>query len=99
MKLNLREREILTRAAAGQTSKLIAAELGIAKITVDIHVGTILTKLGALNRNQAIAKAVAHNLIQLPDDDDAELKSAKIQATRRAQQTRSADRLSRDGRH
>ena len=96
--LNLREREILTRAAAGQTSKQIAAELGIAKITVDIHVGTILTKLGALNRNQAIAKAIAHNLIQLPDDD-AEHKSAKIQATRRAQQTRSADRVSRDGRH
>ena len=99
MKLNLREREILTRAAAGQTSKQIAAELGIAKITVDIHVGTILTKLGALNRNQAIAKAIVHNLIQLPDDDNAEHKSAKIQATRRAQQTRSADRVSRDGRH
>ena len=57
MKLNLREREILTRAAAGQTSKLIAAELGIAKITVDIHVGTILTKLGVRSRGAAVAKA------------------------------------------
>ena len=99
MKLNLREREILTRAAAGQTSKEIAAELGIAKITVDIHVGTILTKLGALNRNQAIAKAIVHDLIQLPDDVNAEHMSAKRQATRRAHQTRSANRLSRDGRH
>jgi hypothetical protein len=35
----------------------------------------------------------------LPDDDNAEHKSAKIQATRRAQQTLSADRLARVGRH
>jgi DNA-binding CsgD family transcriptional regulator len=99
MKLNIREREILTLAAAGQTSKEIAAVLGIAKITVDIYVGTILTKMGALNRNQAIAKAIVHNLIQLPDDVNAEHKSAKLDATRRAHRTRSADRLSRDGRH
>jgi len=90
MKLNIREREILTLAAAGQTSKEIAGVLGIAKVTVDIHVGTILTKMGALNRNQAIAKAIVHNLIQLPDDVNAEHKSAKLQATRRAHQTRGA---------
>jgi DNA-binding CsgD family transcriptional regulator len=88
--LNIREREILTLAAAGQTSKEIAGVLGIAKVTVDIHVGTILTKMGALNRNQAIAKAIVHNLIQLPDDVNAEHKSAKLQATRRAHQTRGA---------
>lgn len=97
MKLNVREREILTLAAAGQTSKEIATVLGIAKVTVDIHVGTILTKMGALNRNQAIAKAIVHNLIQLPDDVDAEHKCAKIQATRRAQYPRSIGRLSRNG--
>jgi LuxR family quorum-sensing system transcriptional regulator SolR len=84
MKLNIREQEILTLAAAGRTSKEIATLLGIAKITVDIRVGTILNKMGALNRNQAIAKAIAHNLIHLPDDD-AEYKSAKLQATRIAQ--------------
>ena len=84
MKLNIREQEILTLAAAGRTSKQIATLLGIAKITVDIHVGTILGKMGALNRNQAIAKAVAHNLIHLPDDD-TEYRSAKLQAARIAQ--------------
>ena len=98
MKLNLQEREILTRAAAGQTSKEIASVLGIAKVTVDIHMGTICTKMGALNRNQAIAKAIAHNLIQLPDDDRAELKSAKLQATRVAQRTRNSERVARDDR-
>jgi DNA-binding CsgD family transcriptional regulator len=84
MKLNLREREILTFAAAGKTSKEIAVTLGIAKITVDMHVGTILSKMGALNRNQAIAKAIANKLIKVADDDGhAEYKSAKLQATRR----------------
>jgi DNA-binding CsgD family transcriptional regulator len=84
MKLNLREREILTFAAAGKTSKEIAGTLGIAKITVDMHVGTILSKMGALNRNQAIAKAIAHKLINVSDDVHAEHKSAKLQATRRS---------------
>lgn len=84
MKLNVREREILTLAAGGKTSKEIAVALGIAKITVDMHVGGILSKMGALNRNQAIAKAIAHKLIQVPDDAHAEHKSAKLAATRRA---------------
>jgi DNA-binding CsgD family transcriptional regulator len=83
MRLSLREREILTLAAAGQTSKAIGALLGIAKITVDIHMATVFTKMGARNRNQAIAKALQQNLIRLPDDD-AEYRSAKLQAARRA---------------
>jgi DNA-binding CsgD family transcriptional regulator len=94
MKLNYREREILTLAAGGKTSKEIAIEFGIAKITVDTLVGAILSKMGALNRNQAIAKAIGNKLIQLPDDVDAEYKSAKIQATRKTSNTRIANRLS-----
>jgi len=83
MKLNPREREVLTFAAAGRTSKEIAGTLGIAKITVDMMVAGILYKMGALNRNQAIAKAIANKLIDMPDDVHAEYKSAKLQATRR----------------
>jgi hypothetical protein len=49
-----------------------------------MYVGTILSKMGALNRNQAIAKAIANKLIKVADDDGhAEYKSAKLQATRR----------------
>ena len=84
MKLNVREREILTLAASGKTSKEIAAAVGVAKITVDMHVGAILSKMGALNRNQAIAKAIANKLIYVPDDVHAEYKSAKLNATRKA---------------
>ena len=92
MKLNAREREILTLAAGGKTSKEIATEFGLAKITVDMHVGTILSKMGALNRNQAIAKAIANKLIRLPDDVGAEHKSAKLGATRRAHGMRTPGR-------
>jgi DNA-binding CsgD family transcriptional regulator len=83
MKLNLREHEILELAASGKSSKEIAATLGIAKITVDMHVATTLSKMGALNRYQAIAKAIANKLIDVPDDGHAEYKSAKIHATRK----------------
>ena len=49
-----------------------------------MHVGTILIKMGALNRNQAIAKAIANKLIDvLNDDGHAEYKSAKIHAVMR----------------
>jgi LuxR family transcriptional regulator, quorum-sensing system regulator LasR len=99
MKLSFREREILTLAAAGKTSKEIAMLLGIAKVTVDTHMGTIVSKMGALNRNQAIAKAIANKLIQLPDDVNAEYKSAKLQAVKKAHHTRSVNHLSRDSRH
>ena len=85
MKLNIRERDILTLAAAGKTSKEIAAAVGVAKITIDMHVGAILSKMGALNRNQAIAKAIANKLIEVDDDGHAEYKSAKLNATRKAQ--------------
>jgi DNA-binding NarL/FixJ family response regulator len=64
MKLSLREHEILTLAAGGKSSKAIAATLGIAKITVDIHVGATLSKMGALNRNQAIVNAITNKLIE-----------------------------------
>src|ERR1700674_2878502 len=84
MKLNHRERDILTLAAAGKTSKEIAGTVGIAKITVDTLVGIILSKMGALNRNQAIAKAISNKLIYVTDDVEAEYKSAKVHATRRA---------------
>ena len=98
MRLNVREREILTLAAGGHTSKAIAAMLGIVKVTVDLHVSTILTKMGALNRNQAIAKAMQHNLIQLPEDD-AEYKSAKLQAARRARRTGGGEPPRGNGQH
>jgi FixJ family two-component response regulator len=45
--LTPREREILALVASGLMNKQIAAELGLAEITVKIHRGHIVKKMGA----------------------------------------------------
>ena len=55
----MREHSCLALSARGLTSRDIAAKLGIASRTVDFHVGKALVKLAALNRHEAIAKAIA----------------------------------------
>jgi FixJ family two-component response regulator len=45
--LTPREREVLTWVAAGLMNKQIAAEIGIAEITVKIHRGNVMKKMGA----------------------------------------------------
>lgn len=92
MKLNARECDILSLVAAGKSSKEIAPVLGVAKVTVDMHVATILSKMGVLNRYQAIAKAIANKLIEAPDNVRAEYKSAKLLATRQAQRATASQR-------
>jgi FixJ family two-component response regulator len=44
--LTSREREVLSLVAAGLMNKQIAAEIGIAEITVKIHRGHIMKKMG-----------------------------------------------------
>jgi FixJ family two-component response regulator len=44
--LTPREREVLSLVAAGLMNKQIAAEIGIAEITVKIHRGHIMKKMG-----------------------------------------------------
>ena len=45
--LSPREREVLALVSAGLMNKQIAAELGIAQITVKIHRGRVMKKMGA----------------------------------------------------
>jgi FixJ family two-component response regulator len=45
--LTPREREVLALVAAGRMNKQIAAEIGIAEITVKIHRGHVMKKMGA----------------------------------------------------
>ncbi|HEY8466700.1 MAG TPA: LuxR C-terminal-related transcriptional regulator [Solirubrobacterales bacterium] len=61
-----REREVLSLLAAGQTDNQIAARLGVSPATVQTHVRNVKTKLGARTRAQAVAKAIAENLIESP---------------------------------
>lgn len=52
-----RELEVLKGMAQGQSNKQIGNVMGISEGTVKVHVGNILTKLGAQNRTQAVLRA------------------------------------------
>ena len=63
--LSGRERHCLGLAARGMTSHDIGVKLGITERTVNFHFGNVIDKLGVLNRNEAVARAIAHNLVSL----------------------------------
>jgi len=61
--LSPREREVLRLFAGGHSNKQIARALGITERTVKFHVTSILNKLGAENRAQAVALAAQRGLL------------------------------------
>lgn len=63
--LTPRELEVLQLLARGRQNKEIAAELVISERTVKFHVSSILGKLGAGNRTEAVTIAAQRNLISL----------------------------------
>lgn len=63
--LTPRELEVLQRMARGLQNKEIAAELVIAERTVKFHVSSIMSKLGAGNRTEAVSLAAQRGLIDL----------------------------------
>jgi len=56
-KLTPRERQVLQRIAAGQSTEQMAREIEIATSTLRSHIGSVLNKLGAHSRVQAAAIA------------------------------------------
>jgi len=63
--LTAREREILQLVAEGLTNKAIALRLTISDHTVKFHVASILAKLGAGSRTEAVHLAARQGLIAL----------------------------------
>ena len=55
--LSTREREVLALVSSGLMNKQIAAELGLAEITVKIHRGHIMKKMGARSLADLLRKA------------------------------------------
>jgi NarL family two-component system response regulator LiaR len=63
--LTERELEVLHLLAQGMPNKEIAAHLVISERTAKFHVSSIMSKLGATNRTEAVALAAQHGLITL----------------------------------
>ena len=63
--LTERELEVLHLLAQGMPNKEIAAHLVISERTAKFHVSSIMSKLGATNRTEAVALAAQRRLITL----------------------------------
>jgi two-component system, NarL family, response regulator len=63
--LSERERQVLQYMASGRSNKEIGQVLYISENTVKAHVKSILTKLDAMGRTEAIAIATKRGLIQI----------------------------------
>ncbi|HET8524536.1 MAG TPA: response regulator transcription factor [Thermomicrobiales bacterium] len=61
--LTAREYEVLELVAAGLPNKAIARELGISEHTAKFHVGSLLGKLGAGSRTEAVTIATRRGLL------------------------------------
>jgi NarL family two-component system response regulator YdfI len=63
--LTRREREVLQMLAAGLANKKIAVRLAISDHTVKFHVASILGKLGASTRTEAVSAGIRRGLVML----------------------------------
>jgi len=63
--LTPRELEVLGMLAEGEGNKGIARRLGISEHTVKFHVGSIMGKLGAASRTEAVTAGLRHGLIMV----------------------------------
>ena len=61
--LSPREVEVIRLVSDGRSNKQIASELGITERTVKYHVSSVMSKLGADNRAQAVALASQRGLL------------------------------------
>ncbi|HLH05727.1 MAG TPA: response regulator transcription factor [Terriglobales bacterium] len=61
--LTVRESEVLAMLAEGASNKEIASRLNISEHTAKFHVSSILAKLGATTRTEAVSRGVRQGLI------------------------------------
>ena len=62
--LSPRQQEVLTSMVKGFNNTEIASQLGISRAVVKEHVETLLVKLGASNRTEAVAIALRKHLVE-----------------------------------
>ncbi len=64
--LTPREQEVLALMVEGLNNPEIARQLVVSLSTIKFHVSSILSKLGAASRSEAVALAVQHHLVGRP---------------------------------
>lgn len=62
--LTPREREVLLWCAYGKTSWEIGQIIGCKEVTVNFHVGNILSKFAVTTRVMAVIKAIRYGMLQ-----------------------------------
>jgi DNA-binding CsgD family transcriptional regulator len=65
IELTPRERDVLVLMAEGASNKAIARQLGISVHTAKFHVGSLIDKLDATGRTDAVAHAARRGVIHL----------------------------------
>lgn len=63
--LTPRERQVLELVADGLPNRAIADRLGVSDETIKFHLASIFGKLGAVNRTDAVRRALRHGLVPL----------------------------------
>jgi DNA-binding NarL/FixJ family response regulator len=63
--LTLREQEVLNLMADGCSNKAVAGRLGISEHTAKFHVASVLAKLGAANRADAVRRGIRRGLVSV----------------------------------
>jgi len=63
--LTAREVEVLRLVALGQGNKEVAAQLNVSEHTVKFHVSSILAKLGARSRTEAVTIGILRGLVAI----------------------------------
>lgn len=63
--LSNRQSEVLQALGRGYTNRDIALQLGISSRSVEVHVNTLLAKIGAANRTEAVAIALRKHLLKI----------------------------------
>jgi len=63
--LSARELEVLRMISEGAANKIIAWKLGISEHTAKFHVASILAKLGASSRTEAVTLGIRKGLVLL----------------------------------
>ncbi len=64
--LTAREREVLERLVAGQSTADLARAMGVRYSTARTHIQNMLTKLGVHSKLEAVAFAVRNGVVELP---------------------------------